>query len=225
MSRITCVVQARMSSNRLPGKVLCEIAGMPMLELVIRRLQRSREIGRIIVATSIEAEDDLIEALCFRLGVNCQRGDLKDVRGRFRDALRDDKPEHFVRITADCPLIDPEVVDKAVMAHISEKADYTTNTLRRTYPKGLDVEVIRYESFLKTFSLESTGYDNEHVTPILRRDDEFRQLNIENNTDLSSLRWTVDYLYDLENIRRISARVTDIVAANMRDFLDSSPSC
>ena len=222
MSQIVAVIQARMSSTRLPGKVLCDIAGMPMLELVVSRLRRCAKLDEIIIATSTESEDDLIEALRLLIGVSCHRGELADVRERFKGALDPLQPNHFVRITGDCPLIDPDVVDHAIYAHLSTGADYTSNTIHRTYPKGLDVEVIKYSSFLETFHFDSSRQDTEHVTPLMRSHDGFQRHNIEHWRDLSSHRWTVDYLFDLEKIRRLAIGVPDVIAGNMSDFLDAA---
>lgn len=193
-----------------------------MLELVVSRLRRSTKLDEIVVATSREPDDDPIEDLSRRIGVRCHRGELTDVRERFRGALASLKPKHFVRITADCPLIDPDVVDRAITAHLESQADYSTNILRRTFPKGLDVEVIRYASFLETFQFDASQQDTEHVTPLLRSLDGFRRHNIEYHSDLSSHRWTVDYLYDLENIRRLASVVPDVIGANMSDFLNAA---
>jgi spore coat polysaccharide biosynthesis protein SpsF (cytidylyltransferase family) len=223
-NKTIAVVQARMSSRRLPGKVLCEIEGMPMLELVLRRIMRSELVSNYVVATSKDNDDDPIDDLASRLGIDCYRGSLRDVRSRFFECLLGTNAEHFVRITADCPFVDPKIMDCIIQKHIEHGADYSSNTIKRTFPKGLDVEVVKYAAFSESFGLKSNEYSNEHVTPLLIQESRFSKFSYERNPDLSSMRWTVDYLFDLERVRKIASRSDDIVAVDFDDLLVASAS-
>lgn len=199
------IVQARMSSTRLPGKVLRPILGQPMLARQIERIRRARNIGRLVVATSTEAEDDVIRELCRTLGVACFVGSLSDVLGRYRDAARMFGPsEHIVRLTGDCPLADWDVIDAVIDLHISEGADYTSNTGKLTFPKGLDVEVFK-AIHLETAALEAMDpYEREHVTAFFyRRPERFRLANLECDPPMGELRWTVDTPEDFAFVERV----------------------
>jgi spore coat polysaccharide biosynthesis protein SpsF len=193
---VLAILQARMSSTRLPGKVLRPILGEPMLGRQIERLGRARRLTRIVVATSSGPEDDAVAAFCAGAGVDCFRGDLDDVLGRFLGALAMFGPvETFVRLTADCPLTDPELIDQAIEAHQASRADYTHVQQTWSYPKGLDVEVCQ-TSVLRAIDRESKGADREHVTSfIYARPDRFR-IHALNRDPPLRYRWTVDTAED-----------------------------
>ena len=164
------IIQARMSSSRLPGKVLQPIAGKSMLELVIERSARARLINGVIVATSANASDDPIEALCKRQGIACYRGSMHDVLDRFYLAAQSAQAEEIVRITADCPLIDPGLIDTTLLA-FREGADFAANRLpppwRRSFPIGLDVEVCIMAALRRAWKEAGQKYQREHVMPYL----------------------------------------------------------
>jgi spore coat polysaccharide biosynthesis protein SpsF len=201
---IVAVLQARMSSRRLPGKVLRPIRGRPILHLQIERLLRCRAIDRLVVATSINADDDAIVASCARLGVACRRGPLDDVLERFRLVAEAEAAEHVVRLTADCPLADWQVIDALVGLHLGGSYDYTTNTLPRTFPHGLDCEIMTRDALLQAASGASSVHDREHVTPFLyRADSGFRVGHLTCPLDLSFLRWTVDTLEDFRFVKGV----------------------
>jgi len=187
------ILQARMSSTRLPGKVLMPLAGEPMIGRQIERLRRAKGISAILVATSTRADDDPLVGYVAGLGVEVFRGDLDDVLDRFRQALSwQGDPEQFLRLTADCPLADPEVIDLCIRRHRERDADYTHNSVDGTYPKGLDVEVCRTSALLAAWSETQDPYDREHVTPfIYRRPERFRVEVVVHDPPLR-WRWTVD---------------------------------
>ncbi len=189
---VLAVLQARMSSTRLPGKVLRPLLGEPMLGRQIERLRRARRLSRIVVATSVEAEDEAIAAYCRTIGVECFRGDLDDVLGRFLGALDAFGPaESFARLTADCPLADPALIDRAAEEHAASGADYTHVQQKWTFPKGLDVEICR-TPVLQAVGREAEGADREHVTAfIYARPERFRIHAINRDPPLR-YRWTVD---------------------------------
>jgi spore coat polysaccharide biosynthesis protein SpsF len=203
--QVLAVVQARMGSSRLPGKVLMELSGQPALGLLLDRLTRSRA-ARVVVATSIEAGDDPIEGFCEDRGVQVVRGSESDVLGRFIDALDQFPASHVVRITGDCPLVDPAVVDGVVELHLRSGADYTTNVLPRTFPKGLDAEVVRADALRVADAEAEDPLEREHVTPFLyRRPERFRLANLRSGEDLGDERWTLDTAEDLETLRSMVA--------------------
>ena len=202
------ILQARMSSSRLPGKVLADLAGAPMILRQIERLNRARRLGRIVVATSDQASDDVLAACLDRAGVAVFRGPLNDVLARFIGAMDAfGAVATVVRLTADCPLADPVVIDDTLALHAASGADYTSNTpARRSYPKGLDVEVFKAEA-LRTAARETADpYDREHVTPFLyRRPERFRIAGLEQAADEGEVRWTVDRPDDLDFVRAVYA--------------------
>jgi spore coat polysaccharide biosynthesis protein SpsF len=204
---ILAVLQARMSSTRLPGKVMADVAGAPMIVRQIERLRRSRRLDGVLVATSTDPSDDGLAAMLSLHDVAVHRGPLDDVLARFAGALAAHPAEVVVRLTADCPLADPEAIDATVDLLTSRGLDYAANTpAHRTYPKGLDVEVMRADVLLRAAREANDPYEREHVTPYLyRRPDLFAQDFISQAADEGELRWTVDRPDDLEFVRAVYA--------------------
>jgi spore coat polysaccharide biosynthesis protein SpsF len=201
---ILAILQARVSSTRLPGKVLKPILGRPMLLLQIERVRRAQGFDKLLVATSTDPSDDAIQSLCRKNGVDCTRGSLRDVLDRFYQAALPFKPKHVVRLTGDCPLADPEVIDRVIDVHLKGSFDYTSNALEPTYPDGLDVEVVRFASLAQAWREATLPSHREHVTLYVHQHPErFRIENVRSEQDLSALRWTVDEPADLEVVKRI----------------------
>jgi spore coat polysaccharide biosynthesis protein SpsF len=203
---ILAVLQARMSSTRLPGKVLAHVAGAPMILRQIERLRRARTLDRIVVATSVEAGDDVLAQTLASAGVPVHRGDLRDVLGRFIGALDAFGPaETLVRLTADCPLADPTVIDATIGRFHETGADYASNVAEpRTFPKGLDVEVMRADALRRAAAETDDPYDREHVTPFLYRNpDRFLLAGHVQDADEGEVRWTVDRPDDLDFVRAV----------------------
>jgi spore coat polysaccharide biosynthesis protein SpsF len=204
------ILQARMSSSRLPGKVMAPVLGEPMIGRQVERLRRARRIDELMVATSTDPSDDPLAAYCESLGLEVFRGSLSDVLDRFRAALATHpEAETVVRLTADCPLADPALIDEVVAHHHAVGADYTSNTLgTRTYPHGLDVEVIRAGALVDAAERADDPYEREHVTPyIYRRPESYRLAGVSRPTSLAGLRWTVDFPEDLAFVRDVYARL------------------
>lgn len=221
MSGTLAIIQARMSSSRLPGKVLMDIGGMPAILFMVERVRRARLIDRIVVATSEEASDDPLAAALGGAGVSVFRGPLEDVLARFVGAARQEDADQVVRLTGDCPLIEPTVIDAVVALLTDQGLDYASNVDPPTLPDGLDVEAFTREA-LERASVEATLLsEREHVTPWLRRPESgCRTGNYRFPLDLSALRWTVDHPDDLERVRAIVAAVRgDPVQADLFDFL------
>ncbi len=187
------VLQARMSSSRLPGKVLAPILGQPMIALQIERLRRARRLSGLVVATSAQAEDDPIAACCQEIGVACYRGPLGDVLARFVGALAAaGTPKTFLRLTADCPLADWSLVDRCIEAHEASGADLTYTSEGWTFPKGLDVEVVETEALIEADREARDPYEREHVTPYIYRHRERFALHSLTRDPPLRYRWTVD---------------------------------
>jgi len=202
---IHAILQARTSSTRLPGKVLKPILGRPMLSLQIERIQRSKKIDKLIVATSNDRSDSDIEDLCINIQIPCFRGSLDDVLDRFYQTATQYKPEHVVRLTGDCPLIDPEIIDKVINFYFEGDFDYATNSMAPyTFPDGLDVEVFSFTVLEKAWHEALLSSHREHVTPFIRQHPEiFKVGHYKNEVDLSHLRWTVDEPEDFEFVSQI----------------------
>lgn len=201
---ILAILQARVSSTRLPGKVLMPILGKPMLIRQIERVKRAGLIDGLLVATSRDASDDPIEKLCLENHITCYRGKLDDVLDRFYQAAKPLRPDHMVRLTGDCPLIDPHLIDQVITFHLQEGFDYTSNTVEPTFPDGLDVEVFRFSCLERAWEETKLPSQREHVTLFMYRHPErFRIGSFKNGTDLSPLRWTVDEPPDFEMVTRV----------------------
>jgi spore coat polysaccharide biosynthesis protein SpsF len=192
---ILAILQARMSSSRLPGKVLLPLAGAPMIVRQIERVRRARRIDRLVVATSDDASDDKLTLTLFREGIAVHRGPLDDVLARFVGALAAFGPaEHVVRLTGDCPLADPAVIDATIERVVGEDADYGSNTPpRRTFPKGLDVECMKAAALTAAAARAASPEEREHVTWALHRAPHlYRQAFLSQAAEEGEVRWTVD---------------------------------
>lgn len=201
---VLAILQARMSSTRLPGKVMRPLLGQPMLLRHLERLRRARHLGPILVATTTHDSDTPLAELCAAHGVPCHRGAMDDVLDRYWQAALPHAPQHIVRLTGDCPLADPEVIDRVVSAHLDGGFDYTSNTIPATWPDGLDVEVVRAASLEQAWREARLPSEREHVTPFVKKHPErFRLHNVTNDQDLSALRWTVDEPEDFAFVERV----------------------
>ncbi len=204
MTAILAILQARVSSSRLPGKVLKPIIGRPMLALQIERVRQAKKIDRLIIATSTNPSDDDLETLCQVIDVPCFRGSLDDVLDRFYQAAQAVKPEHIVRITGDCPLIDPEVIDDVITFYLAGNFNYASNSVEPTFPDGLDIEIFRFSALEEAWNEACRPSQREHVTPfIYQHPDRYRIGHYKNTEDLSHLRWTVDEQEDFDLINKI----------------------
>lgn len=199
-----------MTSTRLPGKVMSPVLGEPMIGRQVERLRRARLIDTLVVATSTDPSDDPLAAYCESLGLTVTRGPLDDVLERFRMALAPHPDaKAVVRLTADCPLADPALIDQVIAHHHDVGADYTSNTLEaRTYPHGLDTEVIRPDVLIQAADRAREPYEREHVTPyIYRRPELYRLAGVARHKSLADLRWTVDFPQDMAFVRDVYARL------------------
>jgi spore coat polysaccharide biosynthesis protein SpsF len=211
MTRTVAIIQARMGSTRLPGKVLLPLLDEPLLAHVVRRVSRARSVDATVVATTMLPADDVIVELGRRQGWIVERGSENDLLDRYLRAAQAHAAEIVVRVTSDCPLIDPTLIDDVVDAFRAGRADYASNTLPpRTYPRGLDVEVISMDALERAARDDHDPAWREHATPyIYRHPDQFRLLRVAGPEDHGELRWTVDTPEDLAFVRRIFAALPD----------------
>lgn len=203
-NKVVIIVQARMTSTRLPGKILKKVLGKSLLEYQIERLRRVKSADEIVIATTTNDTDIPIIDLCNILSVPYYRGPEEDVLARYYGAAQKYKASVVVRVTSDCPLIDPKVIDEVINFYLNNGYDYVSNTIKRTYPRGMDTEVFSSRVLEEAF-LEATAVpDREHVTPFIYRNPyRYRLGNVEYSEDQSVHRWTVDTPEDFELVRNI----------------------
>ena len=200
-----------MSSNRLPGKMLMDINGISLLGRVVERVKLSKLVSNVIVATSINKEDNQIAEFCSKSGINYFRGDLKNVANRFLEVAQNEKAESFVRISGDSPLLPPSILDHAIKIFMNNDYDLVTNVYPRTFPKGFSVEVIKTEAFKIINNQNLTNEQKEHITKIFYDNATgFKILNFKSNPNYSNLNFSVDTKRDFEKIRTILSDVNII---------------
>lgn len=201
--KIVALVQARMGSTRLPNKVMKPIGGIPMIELLLSRLSSSKEIDKIIVATSVDERNLPLVEHVRKLGFTCEQGSENDVLDRYMQAAKAHQADIVVRITGDCPLVDCDLVDEVIRQFRMEEVDYICNNYPPTYPDGLDIEVCTFKALEQAWQETKDPFDREHVTPYLRKNEKFKSATIQHNLDLSNLRWTVDEAADFLVIEKV----------------------
>ncbi|WP_117017289.1 cytidylyltransferase domain-containing protein [Aeribacillus pallidus] len=204
--KVAAIIQARMGSTRLPGKILKKVLDKTLLEYQIERVKRAKSIDEIIIATTTKESDDQIVQLCQQLSILYYRGSEEDVLSRYFEAATQYNADVIVRLTSDCPIIDPNVIDKVVTHYLENKDryDYVSNTLTRTYPRGLDTEVMSYEVLKRAHEEAKELMYREHVTAyIYHHPDQFRLCNVSNEKDESKHRCTVDTEEDFHLIKNI----------------------
>lgn len=200
------IVQARMTSTRLPGKVLKTVLGKPLLDYQLERLRRVKLASRIVIATTTNDTDQPIVEWCERQGIDCFRGSEQDVLARYHGAAALYHADTIVRITSDCPLIDPAVIDRIIQHYLDHRSscDYASNCLERSYPRGMDVEVFSRRALDEAFAEAAESAEREHVTPfIYRHPERYRLANIAYRENQGRHRWTVDTPEDFELVEKI----------------------
>jgi len=204
--KVVIINQARMTSTRLPKKVLKQVLGKSLLEYQIERLQRVKLADQIVMATTINDTDQPIIDLCDRLSIACYRGSEDDVLSRYHGAAIEHQADVVVRVTSDCPVIDPQVIDQVIQYYMDDypKYDYVSNCLGRTYPRGMDTEVFSFKSLDEAFHQATAQDDREHVTPFIHvQSDKYSLGQVNYFKNYSEHRWTVDTVEDFELIKRI----------------------
>jgi spore coat polysaccharide biosynthesis protein SpsF (cytidylyltransferase family) len=207
--KILAITQARIGSTRLPGKIMKKINGETLLEIHLKRILQSKLISKLKVATTLEPDAIQIVDICNKLGVETYRGSLNNVLERFYLTALDEKPDWVVRLTSDCPLIDPIEIDKVINHAVSKNFDYVSNTLQPTYPDGIDVEVFKFSALEKAYREAKLTSELEHVTPFIWKNSTFKGGSlftsdcVVNEIDFSSFRLTVDTIKDFQVIEKI----------------------
>lgn len=200
------IIQARLSSHRLPGKVLKALAGRPMLAWTVERVRAAETVTELVVATSNQSDDDAVADFCKSQGVRCHRGPLDDVAERFAQVVRALDAPAFVRLTGDAPLIDPAVIDMAVKLYQAGAWDLVSNVLARSFPKGQSVEVLRADTFLAACAAMTDLADREHVTRFLHNNrDRYRTVNFTSGVDAGAVQMSVDTSEDFAMAQQLVA--------------------
>jgi len=203
-NKTVAIVQARMSSARLPGKVLKDLAGKPVLRHVLDRLGKAERVDCIVVATTLDPEDDVLVEWCKQESVPCYRGDREDVLSRFYECAVEHQAANIVRVTSDNPLVDPLIIDKTIELFFSKSADYCANNIEKTFPHGLDVEIITFKALEESYKEASESFEREHVTQFVRhRPNRFHLCNLPSGGDWHSVRLTLDEDQDYQLIKLV----------------------
>lgn len=223
--KVVAIIQARMGSSRLPGKVLKDIVGKPMLAWVIERVKLAKEIDEIVVATTTDQTDNAIVDYCYATGIHFFRGDVFDVLDRFYQAAQFFKADIIVRLTADCPLLDPGLIDAVVAELQTKELDFATNRLpppwKRTFPMGLDVEVCQFSALERAWKEASNSFEREHVMPYLYDvEGRFKISVLHADGEYGGQRWTVDTPEDLTVVRRVYEYFKDKKTFGWKDVLE-----
>jgi glutamate-1-semialdehyde 2,1-aminomutase len=200
---IIAFIQARMGSVRLPNKVMKIVNGKPLIEYLLLRVAKAKLIDKVVVATSVNINNDPLVSFVNSLGFETYRGSERDVLSRFYEAAKFHNATSVLRITADCPLVDPVLIDSLISEYYNSGTDYATNTLPPTYPDGLDLEVFSFQSLERAYQEAIAPNEREHVTPYIRNSGIFKIHNIVNKIDYSDRRWTVDEINDFEVVSNI----------------------
>lgn len=226
--KIIGIIQARVGSSRRPDKIFADINGKPLIEILITRMRAVKKIKKLIIATTEEKEDDQLEEWSIRNNISCFRGSKENVLSRFYYCAIKHQADIVVRITGDDPLKDPFVTNHAIELLLKDdNLDYVSNTIKPSYPEGIDIEVFRFNALKKAFNLATKESDLEHVTPFIWRNKNiFKSLNFTDKEDFSNLRLTVDYEEDLIVISAIMKKFKNqplISYNNVINFLIKSP--
>lgn len=225
--KIGCIIQTRMGSTRLPGKVMLNIDGKnPIIYYVIKQISESRLCDQIVIATTTLSEDEKIIKFAKNMSIACFRGSVEDVLDRYYQCAKIFSFSTIIRITSDNPLIDPKLVDDAILFYKSNSYDYVTNCKPRTFPQGTEVEIFSFNALEKIWKNARKLSEREHVTPYFYNNPkQFKIFNIRNDEDLSHLRWTVDKMEDLEFIKNIVSKIkkSPILMSDILKLLKMEP--
>ena len=228
--QVVAVTQARIGSSRLPGKILREVNGQSLLEIHLQRIAAATTIDKLIVATTLEPGIEPALRIMEKLGTAYFQGSTNDVLDRFYQAVKNIRPGYVIRLTADCPLIDPRLIDKVVQYTLANELDYCSNTLEENYPDGQDIEVFRFAALETAWKEATLPSDREHVTPFIRKHSGFmggklfKAANFNEGVQLGGLRMTVDEERDLDVITLLIAKLgTGATMEAYAELLQTSP--
>lgn len=225
---IVAIIQARLGSARLPNKILKKLDGQTLLEFLINRLKYSKKISRIVLATTDKKTDDMLVECAKKLGIGCYRGSEEDVLDRTYNAAKQHSADIVVRITSDCPLNDPKLIDSMIDEFLHSNPDYLCNRKPPTFPDGFDIEIFSFRSLEKAWKEAKFRFEREHVTPyISEHADMFRVKSIFYKKDYSHIRLTIDYEEDFELVKKVYDALypknRQFTLEDILDFLDKNP--
>ena len=213
---------ARSGSKRLPNKHFLKInSKLRIIDLCILRLKKTKLVKKIFLCTTKKNEDHKFKNVCKLHNIALYKGSTNDVAKRLIKCAEKNYIKTIVRITADCPIIDPELIDKCIKLHFKKKNDYTTNTLKLSFPDGLDVEVINLEMLKKSQTLSRTKNNQEHVTPFIRRSKKFKKYNLKNSINYSNRRWTLDNLKDYFFLKKVVTYFSPKIHFSWKELLSA----
>ena len=194
---IAIFLAARSGSKRLPNKHFLKLrSNLRVIDLCILRLKKAKLVKKIFLCTTKSINDDKFDKVCKLHKIYLFRGSKNNVAQRIIDCAKKKSIRTIVSITADCPLIDPKLIDKCIALHFKKKSEYTSNILNLSFPDGVDVEIVELNTLINSQKLSSTKFNKEHVTPFIRESEQFKKYNLKNKRDYSNRRWTLDYLKD-----------------------------
>ena len=207
MMKVVCIIQARLGSKRFKEKILSKIKKKTLLEILIERLKKSKKIDQIVIATTKKNDDSKIIDIAKKKNVSFFRGSEKNVLKRYTDCALKFKANIIVRITSDCPLSDPSLIDKIIYNHQKKRVQYSSNINPRSFPDGLDIEIFDLNTLLNLKLKKLSVYDKEHVTPYLIKNKNIKKFNYKNKKNYSKLRWTIDYKKDYLYLKKIFKKI------------------
>lgn len=222
INKVGILIAARFGSRRLPGKHFLKVnSKLRLIDLCILRLKRVKLANKIFICTTKKKEDDKFKKICKNHDINFFRGSSNNVLKRLVDCATENSIETIVRITADCPLIDPKLIDHCLKIHFKKKLDYTTNTLNLTFPDGQDIEIINYNALLKSEKKSKNSYNQEHVTPFIRKSKIFKKYNYKSKVDYSNRRWTLDNYEDFLFLKKVIKFFSPKLFFSWKDLIKS----
>ena len=219
---IAIFLLARSGSKRLPNKHFHKLTSVyTAIEYCIKRLKKSKKVKKIILCTTKKKEDDKFKNICSKHKIQIFRGSEKNVLKRVIDCAKVNSIKTVVRITGDCPLIDPQIIDKCINLHFKKKSDYTTNTLKLSFPDGLDVEVVNLNSLIKSQKNSKNKFNKEHVTPYIRKSKIFKKYNFKNPKNYSNRRWTLDNSKDYIFLKKVANHFLPNIYFSWKDLIEA----
>jgi spore coat polysaccharide biosynthesis protein SpsF (cytidylyltransferase family) len=221
-NKIAIFLAARSGSKRLPNKHFLKInSNLRVIDLCILRLKKAKLVNEIFLCTTKEKKDDKFRIICKQNKIKLFRGSTNNVAKRIIDCAIENSIKIIVRITADCPLIDPKIIDECIKLHLKKKSDYTSNTLKLTFPDGMDVEIINLKTLIKSQKISKNKFNKEHVTPFIKKSKLFKKCNYKNNINYSNRRWTIDYLNDYLFLKKIIKFFSPNLYFSWKDLIKS----
>lgn len=222
---IIAIIQARQTSTRLPGKTMRILCGKPVLQYTLDNLKKTQNINKLVVATTTDSEDDVIDSWCKRNSILVYRGDREDVLSRFYECALTYKADAIVRVTSDCPLVDPVIVDKVIDLFKNTKSDYSANNLVKSFPHGLDIEIFSFEALRESFKNAKKKQEREHVTQYIRaRPEKYKLTNFSCSGDYNDIRVTIDEEMDFKLVESIICKLgVNITFKDLRNLYKENP--